>query len=359
MRFVWRALIVLAAAIALLIAGALSYRAWRQNETARGLAIHTANGIEEASFVPIGGLEQWIQIRGEDRKNPVILILHGGPGGSLMPLPALFRGWEKRFTVVQWDQRGSGKTYGRHGESGQGELTLDRMTRDGIEVATYLRRRLHKEKVILLGHSWGTILGVLMIKVRPDLFSAFVGTGFVVAKEEKEEIIYKALMEKMRAAGDREGIRALEEIGAPPYASQEELLVEREWSLRYDIKPERNLECNLMPVVLFAPAYSLIDIMDFLAAPKFTARAMYEEIENYDARLLGRHFDVPIFIFNGDADTVTPTDLAQAYFDSIDAPAKDFVVLRNGGHSALLTQPDEFLQVLMRHLSPPGEPAHK
>jgi pimeloyl-ACP methyl ester carboxylesterase len=336
----------------LLVASAFGYRGWRQHEIARAIAIETKNGIDEASFIRIGGLEQWIQIRGEDRNNPVLLIVHGGPGNSMGPFTQLFHPWEKHFTVVKWDQRGSGKTYGRHGEAGQGDMTIDRMTQDAIEVTSYLRRYLRKDKIVVLGHSWGSVLGVLMVKQRPELFSAYVGTGQVVAKEEKEEIIYAALMKKVRAANDQEAIQQLDQIGAPPYASQEELLVQRRISSRYDIPSERDIQSNLAPVVLFDPDYSVVDIWHFMAAPRFAGNRVYAELVPFDARTLGPRFDVPFFLFQGESDVITPTDLARDYFDSIETPKKEFVVFKDAGHSAILTHPDAFLQALLTQVRP-------
>jgi pimeloyl-ACP methyl ester carboxylesterase len=141
--------------------------------------IKTSNGIAERGFVKIGGIDQWITIRGEDRSNPAILILHGGPGDAQSSLAYLYRHWERAFTVVQWDQRGAGRTFGRYGNATP-DMTLDRMIEDGAEVADYARRRLGQKKIILLGHSWGSVLGVYIIKRHPELFSAYVGTGQIV-----------------------------------------------------------------------------------------------------------------------------------------------------------------------------------
>jgi pimeloyl-ACP methyl ester carboxylesterase len=330
---------------------AAGYRAWRQHRNENALLIDSPSGIQEALFVEIGGIEQWIQIRGEDRRNPVILILAGGPGNSLVPLTPVFRSWEKQFTIVQWDQRGAGKTYGRNGPD-HGPMTIDRMVRDGIELTLYLLEHIHREQLIVVGHSWGTVLGLLMVASRPELYAAYVGTGQVVAKEEKEEILYAELMKKVRAARDEAGIRALEAIGAPPYDTQEDLLVQREVSERYDTEAERNLESDLTPVVLFAPDYSLLDILDFRRGSKFAGDAMYEEMLTYDARTLGPGIDVPFFIFNGDEDLITPAHLAREYFETVEAPMKDFVVLEGGGHSAILTMSDVFLRELVARVRP-------
>ena len=135
--------------LVMLALGGLSYRGYRQYDAAKSLAVRSPKGIEESRFVMIGGIEQWIQMRGQDSENPVLLILHGGPGASYVPLTSIFLPWEKYFTLVQWDQRGTGRTYGRNGARGSGSLTLDRMVDDGIEVAAYVRERLKKPRILL------------------------------------------------------------------------------------------------------------------------------------------------------------------------------------------------------------------
>ena len=350
-RILFRGAIALTLVLVVVATAAAGYRAWRQHDAARSLAIMSPNGIAEAQFVRIGGIDQWVTIRGEDRANPVLLILAGGPGNSLVPLAPVFRAWETPFTVVQWDQRGAGKTYGRNGAA-EAPMTLERMRDDGIELTQWLLAHLQKRKLVIVGHSWGSVLGVLMVRAHPELFSAYVGTGQVVAKEEKEEILYASLVEKVRSANDADGRARLEAIGPPPYASQQELLVERDVSERYDTDAERNLEDTLRPVVLFAPEFSMADIYSMVQGSTFAANAMYREVLGYDARTLGRRFEVPFFVFNGDRDLVTPAELAAPYVDWIESPRKDFVVLPGGGHSAMLTMSDAFLAELVARVRP-------
>src|SRR5687767_1627950 len=132
--------------------------------------------IEEASFVPLGGIEQFVTIRGDDRSNPVLLHIHGGPGWAFAAFTAEFAPYEADFTVVQWDQRGSGCTFGRHGEATP-ELTLDRLASDGIELAGHLRSRLGGPKIIVLGHSFGSIVAIEMVRRAPEQFVLYVGTA--------------------------------------------------------------------------------------------------------------------------------------------------------------------------------------
>jgi len=164
---------------------------------AQDYAITSPNGIDQAKYVQIGGIEQWITIRGEDRKNPVLLLLHGGPGDATNPWGyAGFRSWLKYFTVVQWDQRGAGRTLGKNGSSLAPTITIDRMAQDGIELSELLRKTLQKDKIVLVGHSWGSTLGVFMVKARPELFYAFVGTGQVADQIRNYSVAYEALLKK-------------------------------------------------------------------------------------------------------------------------------------------------------------------
>ena len=174
------------------------------------LACRTAHAeIYESGFVEIGGIEQWIQIRGADEKNPILLWVNGGPGGSTMFDSFAFEPWEKHFTVVMWDQRGEGKTFEKYGRAFAETMTVERMSEDGIEVAEYLGKRLPGAKVVLLGHSWGSILGVHMVKRRPDLFSAYVGTGQVVAVRQQCEAAYPLLLDIARKQGNGDAEREL------------------------------------------------------------------------------------------------------------------------------------------------------
>lgn len=330
---------------------ALGYRAFRQHQVAEWLAIDTRVGIAEARFVAIGGIDQWITIRGEYGDHPVLLVLAGGPGNSLVPLTPVFKSWERGYIVVQWDQRGAGKTYGANARDTE-SMTMDQMVADGIELSRYLLEHLHKSRLAVIGHSWGSMLGATMVKRAPQLYCAFVGTGHVVAKAEKEDLLYASLLEELRRAGDDAGVAELQSVGPPPYASQHDLLVQRRLSERFDTPAERNLFTEMRAVVLFAPDFSIFDILSMLRGDRFASEALYAETLGFDARALGMTFEVPFFVFNGDRDRITPLELAHAYFDDVSAPEKALVVLPGGGHSAMLTMPGEFLAALQTHVRP-------
>jgi len=353
MRLVLRGGLILLAVLFIVFLAALGYRAWRQHDIARTLAIDPKRGIDEALFVKIGGIDQAIQIRGEDRANPVLLVVHGGPGISMIGLTTVFRPWEKSFTIVQWDQRGAGRTFGRNGGAAEAaQMTIDRMTRDGLELATYLCGHLHKRKIVLLGHSWGTVLGVRMVKQRPDLFAAYVATGELVDKQLNERTSYDIVLGMARAAHNAQAVKELGGIGPPPYKDLPTLLVQRKWLDVYDLASERDLISHMTPVVAFAPNYSLLDIYNAQRATPFSQQTLFAELNPFDSRKLGPDFAIPVFIFQGDKDLNTPTVLARDYFAWIHAPSKEFVVIKDAGHSAIITRPDAFLAELVQRVRP-------
>jgi pimeloyl-ACP methyl ester carboxylesterase len=188
----------------------------RQRRVAKALEITSPNGIVEQRFVKVGGIDQWIQIRGEDRDNPVLLILHGGPGwpNAVFTLP--LRPWEQHFTVVHWDHRGAGKTLGRNGKAGSGEMTFDRRVADAVEVIDFLRQHLGVDKVIVLAESMGTLTGLPLAMRRPDLVHALVATDLYVNMAANEAAKYQLTLERLRAADNTKGVAALERIGGDP-----------------------------------------------------------------------------------------------------------------------------------------------
>jgi pimeloyl-ACP methyl ester carboxylesterase len=354
-RVTKRILLGLLILILALICGGGAYRAYRHHEIAKATRIDPANGIDEGLFVKIGGIDQWITIRGQDRDNPVLLLLHGGPGVATSPYPRneLF-GWTKDFTLVLWDQRGAGKTFGRSGPLDP-SVTIDRMSLDGMEVAEFLRQKLHKQKIVLLGLSWGSVMGVHMAKARPDLFYAYVGTGQMVNAPAEEALDYADVMEKARARGDRDAIRELDKIGPPPYDSQSKMGVQRKWATAFE--PGGRSPLSLLAIVLFESDVTFRGLRDYIGGVTnsqnhFFGETMSGPLTTVDLKSLGTDFAIPIFVFQGAEDDVAATPLARAYVDAITAPQKKFIAIADAGHTAMYTRSDEFLRLLVEHVRP-------
>lgn len=354
-KFTKRVLLGLLVLILALICCGAAYRAYRHHEIAKATRIDPAKGIDEGLFVKIGGIDQWITIREQDRENPVLLLLHGGPGVATSPYPRteLFA-WTKDFTLAQWDQRGSGKTFGRSGPLAA-DVSIDRMAQDGVEVAEFLRQKLHKQKIVLLGLSWGSVMGIEMAKARPDLFYAYVGTGQMANAREEEEIDYANVMEKARARGDRKAITELEKIGPPPYDSQTKMGVQRKWATAYE--PEALSPVKLASTILFESDATFHDLRDYIGGVTssqnhFFGETMSGPLTRVDLKSLGTDFAVPIFVFQGAEDDVAATRVAQNYVDAITAPQKEFVAIANVRHTAMYTHSDEFLRLLVERVRP-------
>jgi pimeloyl-ACP methyl ester carboxylesterase len=319
--------------------------------SARDYAITSPNGIDEGSYVKIGGIEQWITIRGEDRKNPVLLLLHGGPGDATNPWGyAGFRNWLKYFTVVQWDQRGAGRTFGRNGGATASTITIERMTQDGVELAELLSKRLQKDKIVLVGHSWGSILGVFMAKARPELFYAFVGTGQVADPKRNYAVAYAALIEKATREGNSQALEELKEAGPPPYKDGKGYAVQRKWANRFEGGDV--FIASMLGFALTAPGYSIADINDWGDGQNVSAEHLVPVTSVLDAKLLGGDFAVPVFVIQGAEDFTTPTSLAKSYLDSLHAPSKAFATIDGAGHFAVFTKQDAFLKELRARVLP-------
>ena len=322
-----------------------------RDRNAQDYAITNPNGIDEAKYVEVGGIEQWITIRGEDRKNPVLLLLHGGPGDATNPWGyAGFRSWLKQFTLVQWDQRGAGRTLGRNGPASAPTITIDRMAQDGIELAELLRKTLQKDKIVLVGHSFGSILGVFMVKARPDLFYAFVGTGQVADPTRNYAVAYEELLKKAEHLGEQRAIRELKEVGPPPYSSGRGYGVQRKWSNLFE--GADFFLSSTLGLALSAPAYSLRDVNDWVDGQILSGQRLVSKTSVLEPKVLGGEFALPVFVIQGAEDFTTPTSLARTFLDSLRAPRKAFVTLEGGGHFAVFMKSDAFLKVLAARVLP-------
>ena len=342
-----------AGVIAVPVAGGLAWRTARQRRGAKALVIDTPNGIAEQRFVRVGGIDQWIQLRGEDRDNPVLLVLHGGPGwpNAVFTLP--LRSWERYFTVVQWDHRGAGKTLGRTGKAGSGEMTFDRRVEDAVEVIEFLRRHLVIDKVIVLAESMGTLTGLPLAKRRPDLVHALVVTDLYVNMAANEARKYQLTLERLRAAGNAKGVAALEGIGPDPARwDLRAWNTNMAWAFRTNVPTPKLDRRLLFPLALTSPLYSLRDLATLFQGFQWSTAQMFTELMAYDAWRLGTRFEVPFFLFQGQTDVITLTTLAEDYFAEVEAPTKGLALISDAGHFAAFTQPDRFLTELRTQVRP-------
>jgi pimeloyl-ACP methyl ester carboxylesterase len=300
-------------------------------------------------YFSIGGIEQWVQIGEVDSGNPVLLYLHGGPGGTSIPAAAAWKPWETYFTVVHWDQRGAGRTFRKNGEAGCGRLTVERMVQDGIEVAGFLTARLNVPKILLVGHSWGSALAIYMLKRRPELFSAFVGTGQLVNMRLNEEYNYRRQLEQAKRLENEEALQALRAMGPPPYLDWLSLKALREWADKLAEGDGDSVQPRPTPI---APDFRADEVPSMLQGAEFSRRELLAELNALDLPSLGTTFEMPIFFFEGTLDQQTPIELAEWYLSQITAPHKELVRFENCHHFVVLNRPDAFLRELITRVRP-------
>jgi pimeloyl-ACP methyl ester carboxylesterase len=306
-----------------------------------------AQSIDESGFVPIGGIDQWIAIRGQDDRNPLILFLHGGPADAESPFLREFVPWEHDFTVLNWDQRGSGKTYGENGPATPG-MTVERMADDAVEVAQYALKKLKKPKLILLGHSWGALLGLYAVAQRPDLFYAFVGTGqpvnWTLTIEDRERWARKQAV----AEHDTAAIQALDSIAALPVSDMNRVMASNKWRWSSSDAQYLTIERDFIGP---APFPTEGNVANWLAGQDFTGPKLWPTIVNFDARKQFPKIPIPFFVIEGRDDHAVSFEAAKTYVKQVRAPIKAFIPI-DGGHFACFTNAGQFTAAVRRCIMP-------
>ncbi|WP_302951517.1 alpha/beta fold hydrolase [Holdemania filiformis] len=310
-------------------------------------------GFELKEYRMINGIQQYLVHRTENDENPVLLVLHGGPGESAMPTRYLYqREWEKYFTVVNWDQRLCGKTLQINADQKEelaSSLTLDQLIEDTREICDVLRAQYHQDKIFILGHSWGSVLGTMFVRKYPDRVKAYVGVGQVVSMRRNEETGYQKVLQKARIAGADHDVQRL--LALTPYPQtqfdqemMDKMMVVRRLQRKYHLAAPISLKALWQ--MLAAPdvnpgEFSVYFNLDFkLQLP------LLQELMGFDLEALDRHYEVPVYYLLGDQDWQTPYPIAQEYFAEIEAPRKQLILIPNAGHNTMIDQPEFFLNAL-------------
>lgn len=306
--------------------------------------------IDRKERVTLGGLEQTIHIWSAKREHPVLLFLHGGPGvPNRHGIARQHLDLTDSFTVVAWDQRGTGGSYFGCDPA---TLTLERLVDDCIELIDYLCRTLGRKKVYLLGGSWGTELGTFVCAKAPEKVAGYIGYGQVVNGVENENRSYAFALAQAEAAGDTESIETLKKAG-PPIDGQyrpvfEGLMAQRRILSKYgghSVKKESYFKGTVLPI-LRSQELSLRDKLGTAKGYQLCLSRMWPTIVHYDF-LRGPHaFAMPYYIFQGRKDENTPASLIQDYYDAIQAPDKDLIWFEHSAHGPLGEEPEKFKKCL-------------
>lgn len=310
------------------------------------------NGVDETFETTLGGARQVVNVRGADRTNPLLVFIHGGPGAVEMPIAWPFqRPWEDYFTVVQYDQRGAGRSFPLNDpETLAATLSPDRYRDDAIELIELLRRKYGKRKVFLLGHSWGSVVGLAVAAKRPDLLHAYIGVGQVIDFRENERRSFDWTLREARRRGNAEAVRELEALrpypGPGPF-NLEKVDIERKWNLRFGglAVGRSDIRFYFGPARL-SPLYTPADRTAWDEGSQFTLKTMYPGLADVSFTDL-RRVDTPVLMFLGRHDYTTPSSIAAEWMDRLEAPKKATVWFEHSAHLPMTEEPGHFFVALL------------
>jgi len=302
--------------------------------------------IDEQGFAPIGGIPQWIAIQGKENANPAILYLHGGPGEAQSPFLNSFTPWEQDFTVVNWDQRGAGKTFEKNGEATP-DLTLERLTADAVEVTRLALNRLGKRKLVLVGQSFGAMLGLMAVRRAPELYYAFVGTGQFVNNALTMEYRERWARQQAVATHDQAGLKALDDVQTLSVNDWKRIGASRKWMLLGPDQDYLKLQTDFMG----SPDHPKPETQAWVKGYGFESSKIAAESIVFDAITAAPELPVPYILIQGREDHITPFEPARAYWEMVRSKGKAFVAI-DGGHYACFTDSDQFLAAMRKYVLP-------
>ncbi len=314
-------------------------------------------GLAALEQVAVNGARQWLLIRSENVHNPVVLFVHGGPGTSQLTLNRRnTRALEKHFTVVNWDQRGAGKSFAA-GRDRAG-MNVPQFVDDVIDVSSYLAKRFHKERIVLVGHSWGSGISMLAVSRRPDLFAAYVGIGQVSRHAESERLSYDWTLERARARGDRSAVKKLTETGPPPYTGdnwRSKFLTERRHLTKYGGECYEKGTGALGAVLgslVFSREYTMVDRINYFRGIMRSLDALFPEFFETDLFAQVPEVQVPVYFCLGRHDWEVPAVLSARYFEELKAPRRQLVWFERSGHMPNTEEKDAFNRFMIETVLP-------
>jgi pimeloyl-ACP methyl ester carboxylesterase len=298
--------------------------------------------ISTERLVPIGGIDQWIAIRGRNRSRMAILFLHGGPCEAQSPFLSIFAPWEERYVVAQWDQRGSGRSF-KDGTSTP-NMTFEQLVQDAVEVTRYVLAQLRIRKLILVGHSAGSILGLSVVRSRPELFHAFVATGQPVNGKEIFESMRSSAVVRAKEAKNDEAVSELNGLKASDMSDAKKLFGMLSWEAPFPGADDNFLA--MRGAFTGSPAKPInAEAAHWFSASQACLPKLVRIVFDFNASAAGLDLPVPYFVIQGRNDTRAPPELARAFVNAVRAPAKGYTAIE-GGHFACFSNPTGFLNAL-------------
>jgi pimeloyl-ACP methyl ester carboxylesterase len=314
----------------------------------------TSGSIAEIAYRELGGLDQWVMIRGESVANPPLILLHGGPGFSETGFFRYFNApLEQSFSAVYWDQRGAGKSFDR--AIPRSSMTVEQFISDLDELVDGVCERLDKTKVAIFGHSWGSALGVLYAARFPGKVAGYIGSGQIGDWAAGELASYEFALAEAQRLGSPRGVRKLRAIGPPPYPA-EAVFTERTWLSRFEGRMSPRALWKVGRAVLGGQESSIFELPSTWRGFRFSMNAMWEEVSRLNLIELAPALQMPVFFFLGRNDHWVPPQTSVAYLDALTAPSKKLVWFEHSGHEPFVDEPGNF-NAAMAELVRPALPS--
>ncbi|MDH5618241.1 MAG: alpha/beta hydrolase [Gammaproteobacteria bacterium] len=289
-------------------------------------AIPGDHSVAVLETIELGGVPQWVLIRGHDARKPVLLFLHGGPGMPAMFLAHDFqREMEQDFVMVHWDRRGAGKSFAA---AAAGELSVSQTLADTLELTRILKRRFDQERIFLVGHSWGSYLGLLAAREQPSDFHAFIGTGQLAGSQDEVRTSRQAFaIRKEGTAGESD-------------LTEDDL---------FRLGGELYGETSFWPIIgtgIFAPEYTFSDALNIGPGASSVGQRMQYDLSPRPHEGEVASLEIPVFFLLGRHDFNTPSELAAAYLKRIDSPMKAVLWFEHSAHFPFWEEPVRFHEAL-------------
>ncbi|MFY0256174.1 alpha/beta hydrolase [Chitinophaga sp. 30R24] len=314
-------------------------------------------GIQENYEANIGGVKQWVFARGQNKDNPVILFVHGGPASPMSPVMWMFqRPIEEYFTVVNYDQRASGKTYLANDTAALSEtINIDRYADDAIELTELIKKRYQKKKVILIGHSWGTIVAMKAALKRPDLFYAYVGIGQVINTMDNERLSYEYGVKEATRLNNEAALKELKSIAPYPGdkpVTRERIIIARKWPQYYGgLSAFRDEPIYYFDAPLLSPEYNKQEVAAIDQGSLFTLSRILPEFLKVDFKNI-KEFPIPVLMFMGRYDYTTPSAPTDLWLKKVKASYKKGIWFENSAHLIPLEEPGKMFLTLVEYVRP-------
>ena len=311
-----------------------------------------ADSLVEKTFIEIGGIQQGFFIRTENPKNPVILFLHGGPGGpeiNFIISHELPERLEKYFTVCYWEQRGAGISFSSLIDSVT--MNVEQMVEDTHELTKYLQHRFEQNKLCLMGHSWGSYLGIKTIEKYPTDYLAFIGFGQVTNQLKSEKLAYDYMLQYAMKINDKTAVKKLQkfDINSSIFLDLNYILSTRTRLMnKYGIGMARKKfsVIGLIKNLFVFKGYTVSEKVNFIRGSLFSIKHLWGSVIADNLFESSTNFQVPIFILQGKYDYQTSYMLAREYFEKIKTPEKAFFVFENSAHSPNIEEGEKFVEII-------------